>query len=151
MSSVFLVVYNNYIVIIIKYPNPMTTPCYNLQLTMKCVICQKKCLHFLKCHSDKRVWICGILFTFVRKREVGVSSRNIVSRTFPHFSQSMLTPMLCILQTAVWANIQSACTRGIIYIYISNQWTRAQNTRRHAALCRDAAVTCREAQARHPT
>ena len=26
-------------------------------------------------------------------REVGVSSRNVVSRTFPHFSQSMLTPM----------------------------------------------------------
>ena len=27
-------------------------------------------------------------------REVGVSSRNVVLRTFPHFSQSMLTPML---------------------------------------------------------
>ena len=25
--------------------------------------------------------------------EVGVSSQNVVSRTFPHFSQSMLTPM----------------------------------------------------------
>ena len=25
--------------------------------------------------------------------EVGVSSRNVVSRTFPQFSQSMLTPM----------------------------------------------------------
>ena len=37
--------------------------------------------------------ICGILLAFVRTREVGVSSRNVVSRTFPHFSQSMLTPM----------------------------------------------------------
>ena len=120
MSSVFLVVYNHDIVIIIKYPNPMTTPCYNLQLTNEMCYLPKKCLHFLKCHSDKRVWICGILFTFVRTREVGVSSRNIVSLTFPHFSQSMLTPMLCILQTALWANIQSACTRGIIY-YIKLQ------------------------------
>ena len=38
--------------------------------------------------------ICGILLAFVRTREVGVSSRKVVSRTFPHFSQSMLTPML---------------------------------------------------------
>ena len=38
--------------------------------------------------------ICGILLAFVRTRDVGVSSRNVVSRTFPHFSQSMLTPML---------------------------------------------------------
>ena len=37
--------------------------------------------------------ICGILLAFVSTREVGVSSRNVVSRTFPHFSQSMLTPM----------------------------------------------------------
>ena len=37
--------------------------------------------------------LCGILLAFVRTREVGVSSRNVVSRTFPHFSQSMLTPM----------------------------------------------------------
>ena len=29
----------------------------------------------------------------MRKREVGASSQNVVSRTFPHFSQSMLTPM----------------------------------------------------------
>ena len=29
----------------------------------------------------------------MRAREVGVSSRNVVLRTFPHFSQSMLTPM----------------------------------------------------------
>ena len=39
------------------------------------------------------MWICGILLAFVCTREVGVSSRNVVSRTFPHFSQSMLTPM----------------------------------------------------------
>ena len=38
--------------------------------------------------------IRGILLAFVRTREVGVSSRNVVSRTFPHFSQSMLTPMI---------------------------------------------------------
>ena len=36
--------------------------------------------------------ICGVLLAFVRTREVGVSSLNVVSRTFPHFSQSMLTP-----------------------------------------------------------
>ena len=33
------------------------------------------------------------LVAFVRTREVGVSSRNVVSRTFPNCSQSMLTPM----------------------------------------------------------
>ena len=33
------------------------------------------------------------MLAFVRTREVGVSLRNVVSRTFPHFSQSMLTPM----------------------------------------------------------
>ena len=38
--------------------------------------------------------ICGILLACVRTREVGVSSRNVVSRTFPHFSPSMLTPMV---------------------------------------------------------
>ena len=47
-------------------------------------------LHFIKCDS---VYVCGILLVFVHTREVGVSSRNVVSRTFPHFSQSMLTPM----------------------------------------------------------
>ena len=77
MSPVFLFVYNHYIVIIIIYPNTM------LQLTIKCVIC-KKCLHFIK---------CGILLAFVHTREVGVSSRNVISHTFPNFSQSMLTPM----------------------------------------------------------
>ena len=35
----------------------------------------------------------GILLGFVNAREVGVSSRNLVSRTFPQFFQSMLTPM----------------------------------------------------------
>ena len=34
-----------------------------------------------------------ILSALVRAREVGVSSRNVVSRTFPHFYQSMLTAM----------------------------------------------------------
>ena len=38
----------------------------------------------------------GILLGFVNAREVGVSSRNLVSRTFPQFFKSMLTPMsLC--------------------------------------------------------
>ena len=32
--------------------------------------------------------MCGILLEFVRAREVGVSSRNVVSRTFPHFSEA---------------------------------------------------------------
>ena len=35
----------------------------------------------------------GILLAFVHAREVGVSSRNLVSRTFPQFYRSMLTPM----------------------------------------------------------
>ena len=35
----------------------------------------------------------GILLAFVRAREVGLSSRNLVSRTFPHFFHSMLTAM----------------------------------------------------------
>ena len=34
--------------------------------------------------------ICSILLAFVRTREVGVSSRNVVSRTSPHFSHSMM-------------------------------------------------------------
>ena len=41
--------------------------------------------------------MCGtgssILLGFVNAREVGVSSRNLVSRTFPQIFQSMLTPM----------------------------------------------------------
>ena len=48
------------------------------QLTIKCVI---------------RGTGSGILLAFVHAREVDVSSRNLVSRTFPQFSQSMLTPM----------------------------------------------------------
>ena len=31
--------------------------------------------------------------TFTRACNVGANSLNVVSRTFPHFSQSMLTPM----------------------------------------------------------
>ena len=31
--------------------------------------------------------------TFARACNVGANSLNVVSRTFPHFSQSMLTPM----------------------------------------------------------
>ena len=41
------------------------------------------------------MWGSGILLAFVHAREVGVSSQNLVSHTFPEFSQSMLTPMLC--------------------------------------------------------
>ena len=41
--------------------------------------------------------MCGtgssILLGFVNAREVGVSSRNLVSRTFPQIFKSMLTPM----------------------------------------------------------
>ena len=33
--------------------------------------------------------------TFARACNVGANSLNVVSRTFPHFSQSMLTPMTC--------------------------------------------------------
>ena len=44
--------------------------------------------------------MCGtgssILLGFVNAREVGVSSRNLVSRTFPQIFQSMLTPMLSV-------------------------------------------------------
>ena len=51
----------------------------------------QKCLHFIKCDSVYGyVVFCS---HFVCTREVGVSSRNVVSRTFPHFSQSLLTPM----------------------------------------------------------
>ena len=48
------------------------------QLTIKCVICGTG---------------SGILLAFVHAHDVGMSSRNLVSRTFPQFSQSMLTPM----------------------------------------------------------
>ena len=51
----------------------------------------QKCLHFIKCDSVYGyVVVCS---HFVCTSKVGVSSRNVVSRTFPHFSQSMLTPM----------------------------------------------------------
>ena len=46
--------------------------------------------------------ICGILLAFVRTRDVGVSSRNVVSRTFPHFSQSMLKPMIFIYASLMY-------------------------------------------------
>ena len=35
----------------------------------------------------------GILLAFVHAREVGVSSRHLVSRTFPHCIHYMLTAM----------------------------------------------------------
>ena len=41
-----------------------------------------KCLH-----------TCVRKCTFARACHVGANSLNVVSRTFPHFSQSMLTPM----------------------------------------------------------
>ena len=41
---------------------------------------------------------------FVHAREVGASSRNVVSRAFPHFSQSMLTPMVYFLQFRGYIN-----------------------------------------------
>ena len=43
----------------------------------------------------------GILLGFVNAREVGVSSRNLVSRTFPQIFRSMLTPM--------WATYLELC------------------------------------------
>ena len=47
--------------------------------------------------------MCGtgssILLGFVNAREVGVSSRNLVSRTFPQIFQSMLTPMTMLYHT----------------------------------------------------
>ena len=55
-----------------------------LQLTIECG-------PFIKCDSVYGyVVFCS---NFVCTRKVGVSSRNVVSRTFPHLSQSMLTPM----------------------------------------------------------
>ena len=59
--------------------------------------------------------ISGILLAFVRTREVGVSSRNVVSRTFPHFSQSMLTPMSTILGEFILelAFSKSRCDSGV--------------------------------------
>ena len=64
-----------------------------LQLTIKCVICTN--VYILQSVIACVDIICGILLAFVRTREVGVGSRNVVSRTFPHLSQSMLTPMGC--------------------------------------------------------
>ena len=59
----------------------------------KCVI--RKISTFYSVRA--RMCMCGtgssILLAFVHAREVGVSSRNLVSRTFPQFYQSMLTPM----------------------------------------------------------
>ena len=41
------------------------------------------------------IFFYGVLLALVRaRREVGVSSRNVVSRTFPQFFNSRLTPML---------------------------------------------------------
>ena len=55
--------------------------------------------------------ICGNLLAFVHTREVGVSLRNVVSRTFPHFSQSMLTPM-------PWFRILWNELYGVLYHFI---------------------------------
>ena len=52
------------------------------QLTIKCVIREISTFYFAR--------ICA------HAREVGVSSRNLVSRTFPQFYQSMLTAMICL-------------------------------------------------------
>ena len=88
MSSVSLFVYNHYnIVIIIKYPNPM------LQLIIKCVICKKMSTSFKVTRS---VYGYAVFCSHLRTRKVGVSSRNVDSRNFPHFSQSMLTPMITV-------------------------------------------------------
>ena len=48
-----------------------------------------------------------ILLALVRARKVGASSQNVVSRTFPHFSQSMLTPMRRCL--GFLAGVSSEC------------------------------------------
>ena len=54
--------------------------------------------------------ICGILLAFVHTREVGASLLNVVSRTFPRFSQSMLTPMaLFSFYVAVRSSGSSHC------------------------------------------
>ena len=52
----------------------------------------------------------------MRTREVGVSSRNVVSRTLSHFSQSMLTPMpapgtglLLARDTGRWWRLRDGC------------------------------------------
>ena len=37
--------------------------------------------------------LCLRMCTFARARNVGANLLNVVSRTFPHFSQPMLTPM----------------------------------------------------------
>ena len=42
--------------------------------------------------SSENVWVFP---AFVLACEVGLSSRNVVSRTFPNLSHSMLTPMKC--------------------------------------------------------
>ena len=57
----------------------------------KCVIREISTFYSVRA----RMCMCGsgILLAFVHAREVGVSSRNLVSRTFPQFYQSMLTPM----------------------------------------------------------
>ena len=64
------------------------------QLTIKCVIREISTFYSV----SARMCMCGtgsgILLAFVHAREVGVSSRNLVSRTFPQFYQSMLTPMI---------------------------------------------------------
>ena len=46
--------------------------------------------------------VCGILLALVRTRDVGENLRNVGSRTFPHFSQSMLTPMIFIYASLMY-------------------------------------------------
>ena len=60
------------------------------QLTIKCVIREISTFYSVRA----RMCMCGHFARIcAHAREVGVSSRNLVSRTFPQFYQSMLTAM----------------------------------------------------------
>ena len=63
---------------------------------------------------------------FVWTREVGVSSRNVVSRTFPHFSQSMLTPMrvICAMLSTRFHLISIQCEALCKYIETLQKLTK---------------------------
>ena len=58
--------------------------------------------------------IYGVLLALVRaRREVGVSSRNVVSRTFPQFFHSRLTAMFLMVakETQKTSNIHRGCRK----------------------------------------
>ena len=66
------------------------------------------------CIKREGLLIYGVLLDLVRaRREVGMSSRNVVSRTFPQFFNSRLTPVQCQRRMMLIKGIEKMRTAGL--------------------------------------